>query len=179
MKKILAIILAALCLTSSLGVTGYAATDNIVGDIVQDYVGVTEEEDISDQMMYGIHYEMQVLTPVKLMYKPAPTITFKAPTTAKVTMDTPLSVDYEFVCWKHSETGELYYPGDEIEVDGVVTLHAVFEEKRDNHPQFIRYIITGLEALKRLLLKFLGVTDALEESDKEYYEPTTEPVPAG
>ncbi len=173
MKKITAIILSVLCLFSCLGITSFAATDNIVGDIIGDFIGVTEEEDISDQMMYGIHYEMQPLTPVKLMYKPSPTITFKAPTTAKVTRDTPLSADYEFVCWKHSETGKLYYPGDTIEVTGVVTLYAVFEEKTDNYPSFIRYIITGLETLNRLFKKFLGITDALEENDKEYYEPTT------
>ena len=173
MKKIIAIILSVICLASCFAVPGSAATDNIVGDIVGDYVGVTEEEDISDEMRYGIHYDVFPLSPVKLMYSPAPTITFKAPTTAKVTADTPLSVDYEFVRWEDSVTGEPYYPGDEIEVTGVVTLYAVFEEKQDNHPRFIRYIITGLETLNRLLKKFLGITNALEETDKEYFETTT------
>lgn len=179
MKRIIAMMLAVLCLMSCMGITGYAANENI-GGIVGDILDLPEQEEGEEvPLSYGIHYDLQTLTTVKLMYKPAPTITFKAPTTAKVTMDTPLSVDYEFVCWKHAETGELYYPGDEIEVTGVVTLYAVFEEKQDNHPMFIRYIITGLEALKRLLHKFLAFTNALEENDKEYYEPTTEPVPAG
>lgn len=176
MKKILAIILAVLCLTSCVGVTGYAATDDVINGIGGALGLPEQEEGEEDFLSYGIHYEMQMITTVKLMYKPAPTITFKAPTTAKVTTDTPLSVDYEFVCWKHAETGELYYPGDPIEVTGMVTLYAVFEEKQDNHPQFIRYIITGLEAFKRLLKKFLAVTDGLQENDKEYYEPDVAPA---
>ncbi len=169
MKKIIAIILSALCLASCLSVPGFAAGGNIIGDVIEDYIGVTKEEDISDQMSYGIHYELPPLTVVKLMYSPAPTITFKAPTTAKITTDTPLSADYNFVCWKHSETGKYYYPGDEIEVTGIVTLYAVFEEKTDGHPKFIRYILTGLEALKRLLLSFLRFDNALNETDKEFY----------
>lgn len=173
MKKIIAIILSLICLASCMAVPASAATDNIVGDFVQDFIGVTEEEDIADQMNYGIHYEMFPLSPIKLMYKPKPTITFKAPTTAKITLDTPLSVDYDFVCWEDSETGVLYYPGDEIAVDGIVTLYAVFEEKQDNYSPFIRYIITGLETLKRLIQQFLGITDALEETDKDFYETTT------
>ena len=168
MKKLIAIILSVLCLASCLAVPGYAAGGNIVGDVVEDYIGVTKEDEIIDEMQYGIHYELQVLTTVKLMYSPMPTITFKAPTTAKVTTDTPLSVDYEFVCWQHAETGKHYYPGDTIEVDGIVTLYAVFEEKDDNHPQFIRYILTGLEALKRLLKSFLRFDDAMNETDTEF-----------
>lgn len=175
MKKIIAFFLAALCLCSCVSVTGIAAPGDIVGDVVEDYLDVTQEEGIEDQLRYGIHYDTQFLSTVKLMYSPNPTITFKAPTTTHVTTDTPLSVDYEFVCWKDSETGKLYYPGDEIEVTGVVTLYAVFEEKTDGYPQFIRYIITGLEALNRLLKQFLGISDALEKNDEEYYS-TTVPV---
>ena len=176
MKKIMAIILAVLCFASCLGVTGYAGVDELAGT-VGGIIGLPEEEESEEEALYyGIHYDMETLTLVKLMYEPSPTMTFKAPTTAKVTTDTPLSVDYEFVCWKHAETGKLYYPGDEIEVNGKEVLYAVFEEKQDNHPQFIRYIITGLEAFKRLLKKFLAVTDGLEENDKEYYEPDVVPA---
>ena len=180
MKKVIAIILAVLCLASSLSVTGFAAVgediiEGVVGGILGD--DMPEKEESEDAVVsYGIHYEMETLSLVKLMYKPSPTITFKAPTTAKITTDTPLSVDYEFVCWKHSETGEYYYPGDEIEVTGMVTLYAVFEEKKDNYPRMIRYIITGLETFKRLIKKFLAVTDGLQENDKEYYEPDIAPA---
>lgn len=175
MKKFIAIILSVLCLASCVAMPGYAAVGDIVGDIVDDYIGVTEEDDIGDQLSYGIHYEMSTLSPVALMYKPNPTITFTAPVIAKITKDTPLSVDYNFVCWKHSETGKLYYPGDEIEVTGIVTLYAVFEPKTDNYAQFIRYILTGLEALKRVFQNFLIFNNALEDTDAEFYpiEPTT------
>ena len=180
MKKVIAIILAVICLASSFSVTGYAAAEDIIGGVIGGIIGddlLGSEEESEDAVLeYGIHYEMETLTMVTLMYKPTPTITFKAPTTAKVTTDTPLSVDYEFVCWKHAETGEYYYPGDEIEVTGKVVLYAVFEEKTDNYPQLLRYVITGLECFKRLLKKFLAVTDGLEENDNEYYEPDVAPA---
>lgn len=180
MKKIIAIILAVLCLASSLGVTSFAAVgDDIIEGVIGGILGddMPEKEESEDAVLtYGIHYETDPLSMVKLMYKPSPTITFKAPTTAKVTSDTPLSVDYDFICWKHADTGELYYPGDTIEVTGEVTLYAVFEAKKDNHPQLLRYVITGLEAFKRLLNKFLAFTNGLEENDKEYYEPDVAPA---
>ena len=176
MKKVIAIILAVLCFISCFGVTGYAGLDEVIGGIGGS-LGLPEQEESEDAVLsYGIHYEMETLSMVSLMYKPSPTITFKAPVMAKVTLDTPLSVDYEFVCWQHAETGEYYYPGDPIEVTGMVTLYAVFEEKRDGYPQMLRYIITGLECFKRLLKKFLAVTDGLQENDKEYYEPDVVPA---
>lgn len=175
MKKIIAIILSLICLASFLAVPASAGVEDILGDVIGGILGddlPEQEEDIGDQLSYGIHYEMAPLSNIPLMYKPSATITFTAPTIAKITTDTPLSVDYEFVCWRHSETGVLYYPGDTIAVDGVVTLYAVFEEKDDNYSSFVRYIITGLEAFKRLIQQFLGITDALEENDKEFYETT-------
>ena len=179
MKKVLAIILAVLCLTSCFGVTGYAGAEDILGGVIggiigDDLLGGEESEDAV--LEYGIHYEMETLSMVSLMYKPSSKITFKAPVTTTVTTDTPLSVDYEFAYWKHAETGEIYYPGDEIEVTGKVVLYAVFEEKTDNYPLVLRYVITGLEAFKRLLKKFLAVTDGLEENDKEYFEPEVAPA---
>ena len=179
MKKVLAIILAVLCFTSCFGVTGYAATEDIISGVIGGIIGDdllgSEEESEDAVLSYGIHYDMETLSMVSLMYKPSATITFKAPTTAKITTDTPLSVDYEFVCWKHAETGEYYYPGDEIEVNGKVVLYAVFEEKTDSYPQMLRYIITGLECFKRLLKKFLAVTDGLEQNDNNYYNPEVVP----
>lgn len=176
MKKIIAIILSLICLASCVAIPATAGTEEIIGGVIGGILGddlPEQEEDIGDQLSYGIHYEMYPLSTVKLMYKPKPTITFVAPTVARITLDTPLSVDYEFVCWEDSETGVLYYPGDQIAVDGIVTLYAVFEEKKDNHSPFIRYIITGLEVLKRLIQQFLGITDALEKNDDEFYETTT------
>lgn len=174
MKKILAVLLSVLCIFGMVP-TAFAASDNIIGDIVEDYLGVTEEDEIDQEMMYGIHYEMEPITPVSIMYKPNPTITFQTAVVVKVTSDTPISVDYNFVCWRHGETGEYYYPGDEIEVTGKVVLYAVWEEKTDEYPSFFRYIMAGLETLNRLVKKFLGVIEAVEEADSEYYASTTLP----
>lgn len=173
MKKLLAVLLSILCIFSMLGTTSFAAADDFLGDILESELGVTQEEGIEDQLSYGIHYEMETISLVKIMYKPSPTITFKQPVTAVITMDTPLSADYEFICWRHGETNEYYYPGETIEVDGIVTLYAVWEEKTDNYPSMIRYIITGFEALKRLVDKFLGVIEDTKEFEEEYFATTT------
>ncbi len=173
MKKILAVLLSVLCIFSMLSVSAFAIGDIFEG-VIGDYVGITEEDDgIDAQMMYGIHYKMDTITNVSIMYMPNPTITFKQPVTAKVTTDTPLSVDYQFVCWKHGETGELYYPGDPIEVTGAVTLYAVWEEKSDSESRVIRVITTALETLKRLIQQFLGIIEDVEDFESEYYATTT------
>ncbi|MBQ8504608.1 MAG: hypothetical protein IJ491_10090 [Clostridia bacterium] len=175
MKKILAVLLSVLCIFSAVSTTAFAATDNIIGEVVEDYLGVTEEDGIDQQMMYGIHYEMEPITLVSVMYKPNPSITFDQPMITKVTKDTPISIDYEFLYWRHGETGEIYYPGDSIEVTGKVTLYAVWQEKTDNYPQFIRAMMAGFETLSRLIQKFLGIVEAVEESESEYYATTTMP----
>ncbi len=179
MKKFLAILLSVLCIFSLMSTTAFAAEDEI-GEVIGSLIGLpTEEDEIDQQMMYGIHYEMETLTPVSIMYKPNPTITFKAPTTAKVTEDTPLSVDYQFVCWRHGDTGEYLYPGDEIDVTGKVTLYAVWEEKTDNNPRVIRVIMTAFETLGRLIQKFLGIIEDAEEFESEYYATTVPAVVEG
>ena len=179
MKKFLAILLSVLCIFSLMSTTAFAANDDI-GGIIGDLIGLpTEEDEIDQQMMYGIHYEMETLTPVSIMYKPNPTITFEAPTTAKVTTDTPLSVDYQFVCWRHGDTGEYLYPGDEIDVTGKVTLYAVWEEKTDDNPRVIRVIMTAFETLGRLIQKFLGIIEDAEEFESEYYATTLPAVVEG
>ena len=174
MKKLIAILLSVLCLFSALACPALAGADDLLEDVLESELGVTKEEgEIDDVLMYGIHYEMQTLTTVSITYMPSPTITFKQPVTAKVTLDTPLSIDYQFVCWKEEKTGKLYYPGDEIEVTGEITLLAVWEEKTDKYPRVIRVIINALETLNRLISKFLGVYDAYEEVEKEYGDTTT------
>ena len=179
MKKFVAILLSIICLFSALACPGFAMGD-LFGDILEDQFGMTEEEGSIDQVLnYGITYEMRTLETVSIMYMPNATRTFKSPVVAKVTMDTPLSVDYQLVCWKEKETGAYYYPGDEIEVNGQVVLYAIWEEKTDNHPRFIRVITTAFEALGRLIDKFLGVYDAFEEVEKEFgttAPATTEPA---
>ena len=162
MKKLLAVLLAIICAFSAISVC--AINEDELGDIIGDHFGVTTEEDEADVLSYGIHYEMATLSTVTLLYKPAPSITFNAPTEMVITSDTPVAVDHEWVCWKDQKTGELYYPGDTILVDGKVTLIAVWEEKTDNYPAFIRSAIAGVQALVKLIEKFLGVFDLVNST---------------
>ncbi len=162
MKKVLAIFLAMICMLSAFGVSASAVlNDDLIGDIIEDQFGVTEEESELDAIEYGVYYEMAMLSTVTLIYKPTQTIVLDAPKEVAITADTPIAVDHDWVCWKDQRTGELYYPGDTIYVDGKVTLVAVWEEKTDNYPGFIRSAIAGLQALLRIIEKFFGAFDAI------------------
>ena len=172
MKKLLAVLLAILCAFSAISCC--AINDEEFDEILGDHFGVEPEEDEADILSYGIHYEIATLSTVTLLYKPAPSITFNAPTDMVVTKDTPVAVDHEWVCWKDQKTGELYYPGDVIHVDGKITLLAVWEEKTDNYPGFIRSAIAGIQALVKLIEKFLGVFELVNST--ETTEPSTEAV---
>lgn len=167
MKKLLAVLLAIICAFSCMAVTASAAIEDDLAGILGDYVGLPSEEDEADILSYGVHYEMATLSMVTLMYKPSPSITFETPKVMVITDDYPIAVDHDWVCWKNKETGELYYPGDEIYVDGKITLVAVWEEKTDNYPSFIRSAIAGIQAFVKLINKFLGVFDLIN-STKDY-----------
>ncbi|MBE6785796.1 MAG: hypothetical protein E7538_06140 [Ruminococcaceae bacterium] len=173
MKKLLAVLLAAICAFSAISVS--AVNTDELGNIIGDHLGITTEEDEADILSYGIHYEMAMLSTVTLLYKPSASITFNAPTDMVVTNDYPIAVDHNWVCWKDQATGELYYPGDTIHVDGKVTLIAVWEEKTDNYPGFIRSAIAGVQALIKLIEKFMGVFE-LVNSTAPSEEATTEPT---
>ena len=170
MKKLLAVLLAILCAFSAFSVS--AVNTDELGNILGDHLGITSEKDEADILTHGIHYEMAMLSTVTLVYKPSPSITFNAPTDMVITNDFPIAVDHNWICWKDQKTGELYYPGDTIHVDGKVTLIAVWEEKTDNYPAFIRSAIAGVQALVKLIEKFLGVFE-LVNSTKPSEEVTT------
>ncbi len=157
MKKLLAVLLAIICAFSVMAVPAAAFSADDLSGILGDHFGIEEEEDEADVLSYGIHYEMSTLSTVTLLYKPAPSISFNVPTDMTVTSDTPVAVDHDWVAWKDVETGKLYYPGDVIHVDGKITLVAVWTEKTDNYPGFIRSAIAGLQAFIKLIEKFFGV----------------------
>ncbi len=180
MKKLLAVLLAVLCAFSAVAVSASAIEADDIAGILGDHIGLPPEEDEADILSYGVHYEMATLSTVTILYNPSPSITFETPKEMVITNDYPIAVDHVWVCWKDKETGKLYYPGDTIYVDGKITLLAVWEEKTDNYPGFIRSAIAGIQALVKLVEKFLGVFE-LVNSTKDYVpetETTTEAVVA-
>ena len=172
MKKLLAIFLALICAFSACALTASAAAEDILGDLIEDQLGITQEKDEADVLTYGIHYTSGNLVNVTVVYEPTRTFTFESPCEVTINNDTPIAIDHDWVCWENRETGELYYPGDVILIEGEVTLVAVWEEKTDNYPSFIRSMIAGLQALLRLVEKFFGVFDAINSTKP--IEPTTE-----
>lgn len=172
MKKLLAVLLAIICAFSAVSVSASALDlSGILGGFMGD-LGFEQEEDEADILSYGVHYEMSSYENVTLIYKPSPSITFNAPTEMVITNDYPIAVDHNWICWKNQSTGEYYYPGDTIYVEGKVTLVAVWEEKTDNYPSFFRSVIAGLQGFVKMIEKALGLYDAI--SSPELLEPSTE-----
>lgn len=172
MKKLLAVLLALICAFSVVAPASAATLDDLVG-ILGGQLGLEQEEDEADILSYGIHYEVSSLSTVVVYYTPSPNITFNAPTDLKVTDDTPVALDHDWVCWKDPATGEFYYPGDTIHVDGKITLEAVWAEKTDKHPAFIRSVVAGLKAIIKLIEKYIGIYDFADETRKEAQKETT------
>lgn len=165
MKKLLAILLAVLCAFSTLAVTACAIDEDALGGIIEDQLGVTQEKDEAAAIEYGIFYEMATLSTVTVLYKPTINFAFDAPVDTTVTTDTPIAVDHNFVCWMDKKTGDLYYPGDNIHVEDKVVLWAVWEEKTDNYPGFIRSAIAGLQALLRLFENAFNFFDIINKTE--------------
>lgn len=170
MKKLLAVLLAIICAFSAVSTSAFAMDE--LGDILGDYIGMTTEKDEAAALEYGIYFDMSAVSFVTVLYKPTHTLAFDAPKIVTLTTDTPVAIDHNWVAWKDQETGKLYYPGDKIEVTGKMTLVAVWEEKTDNYPSFIRSIIAGLQAFVKVVDKFLNAFTAI--NDTEDYVPTTE-----
>lgn len=169
MKKLLAIILSVICAFSCLALPANAS---VVGEVATDFFERLFDLEVEEDTMlgYGVFYEMEILSGVSVIYKPSPSIKFENPGTYTITNDTPLSIDYEFVCWEDKD-GNTYYAGDKIYVDGQITLYAVWVEKNDNDIRLARVIKTTVEALRRLIGKFLGFFDIVVEFN-ENYKPT-------
>lgn len=172
-KKALSVFLATLCIFGMLSTAVYAAED-IVGGLITGVIGsdLTMEPDIDEKLYYGVHYEVDSLSGISVMYKPNPDIEFVVPSKVKVTSDVPLAVDYECYAWR-DEAGNLYYPGNDILVTGKVTLYAVWREKDDSDPRVIRTIKTAFQTLIATIKSFLGVFDVIGTPEEEL---TTKPV---
>jgi len=154
MKKLLAVLLSILCVLS---VFGFSASASQVLE------PITEEEPI----LFCVTYQKETLSEVKMMYKPNPSVKLDGPGYVTVTKDTPIAIDHEFICWRDS-VGNLYYEGDKVYVDGEVVLYAVWADKQDNNPKFIRVIQAALYTFQRMLQKAFGIFEDMEEFDKNY-----------
>ncbi len=170
MKKLLAVILSIICAFSCFALPSSAAGEGgLIGELSTDFferlLGIEFEEDTA--IGYGVIYNIDSLDGVSVVYKPSPSIKFENPGTYTITSDTPLSIDYEFICWQDTK-GNRYYAGDKIYVDGTIHLYALWGEKQDNDVRVARIIKTTMEALRRLVGKFLGFYKIVVEFNENY-----------
>ncbi len=176
LKKLIAIILCVLCVTTSIASTASAA-DDMLSHIMNTLLGsdLTMEPDIDERFLFGVHYEIDSVSGVKVMYKPNPDIELTVPSKVEVTGDFPLSIDYECYAWVSAD-GKLYYPGDYISCSGKMILYAVWREKQDNDPKPIRAIKTGFQTIIRMIQSALGIFDVVNTPADELTTTTTKPT---
>lgn len=165
-KKVLSVFLAILCIFGMISTAVYAM-DNYFG-----------EDDDPIENLFGLYYKVDTLAGVSVMYKPNPTITFNTPKLVEISGDLPLAVDYEFYAWK-DENGTIYYPGEDIYVDGKIILYAVGTPKKDNDSRVVRVIKTAFQTLVRSIQSFLGVFDVLKQDVATTTTQVTTTAPAG
>ncbi len=140
MKKIIAVLLSLICLFSIFTFAASAALDS---------------KDDESSIMYGIVYVNEA-PGVKIYYQANPSLDFKCEGYVTVTKDTPIAVNHDFVCWK-DEDGNLYYEGDVVHVDRLITLYAVWEPKTDSYPEIVRIIRCALLSFERFILQIFGI----------------------
>jgi len=142
MKRIIAVLLAVLCV-ASLFTFGLSAA--------------AENED--DTKIYAVIYAKGG---VPVMYEPTPTFRFDRPGWVTVSADTPIAADYDFVCWIDKD-GNHIYPGDKIYVDHEVKLQPLMAPKTDKDDHTVRTIKAAFQALIRVLGKAFGFFKTLED----------------
>ena len=140
MKKVIAVLLAVLCVVSLFSFALQAAAED-------------------DSKVYAVIYTQGG---VPLMYSPTPSFRFDKPGTVTISADTPLAVDYEFVCWIDKD-GNKYYPGQKVHVDSELKLQPKMAPKTDDDSHTTRVIKTALESLIRVLSKAFGTFKTLED----------------
>lgn len=152
-KKIVSVFLVAICIFGMFSTASFAIDEILGGGLL----GGDEDEALN----YGIHYEINPLDGISVMYKPNADREFSVPSRVAVTSDVPLAVDYVCIGWR-DENGNLYYAGEEIVVEGAVTLYAEWEAKSDNDPRAVRTIKTAFQTFIRMIQTFLGVFEVFE-----------------
>ena len=141
MKKILAVLLAVVCLFSVLTVGLSAAAED-------------EEETI----IYSVVYAKGG---VPLMYIPQPTFRYDGPGWVNVTEEKPVAAGYEFLYWIDKD-GNRYDPGDQIYVANEVKLTPVFAKINDGENQTTHTIKGAFQALIALFQRLFKFFRELE-----------------
>ena len=170
MKKTIAIILSIVCLFSVFAIS--ASAD--IGDDISNLQSTIE----GNTFIYCVVYKKEPLSNVKVMYFPGPNLKFDAPGYLKVTNDTPIAIDHDFVCWKDKD-GKQYYAGDDFYVDGECELYPVWKEKTDNYPHFFRVIKAATETFLRMFQKAFGIFKVIDDFNKDYNATSTDPANSG
>lgn len=126
MKRIIALLLALLCLYTALSVCVYAADD--IKDVLEEQMGL----ELEDEKAYGVVFQAGN---AKTMYMPATQIGFDCPGYVRISEDYPIAIGKDFRAWKDSN-GDDVWPGDSIYVDKIVYLTADWSNASTNVTAF-------------------------------------------
>mgnify|MGYP003291202706 CR=1 FL=1 len=146
MKKAITIILTAICLFSMMTITS-----------AKDCVALNENK-------CCLKFNIQTQADLDVVYQGEDYIDFYIPVEFTITKNTPLSTNYDFVCWKDSNTGKQYYIGDKVIIDTSVILEAVWEEKDHSVYGLVNNLMVRFELIIKLISRALGLYNAYENS---------------
>lgn len=141
MKKFVAIILAILCVVS-IPMGAFAS-----------------ELHNQDNQQFCLNFNVKTEEDLKIIYSSEGRMEFDTPVEFTFTENTPVCINYDFVCWQDNKTGILYFPGDKIIVSDTISLDAVWNEKDKSTPDFLNVLIARIRVLIRKISTRFGLYD--------------------
>ncbi|MGN0448036.1 MAG: hypothetical protein ACI4GC_05765 [Acutalibacteraceae bacterium] len=111
-----------------------------------------------DNNVYSLTFISETQSDLNIVYESEKELIFDVPTEYTLAKNTPVAVNYNWVCWRNDATKQDFYPGDKIEIDKNVVLYAVWEKKAGSS-NLLNEIVARLTAFIKNMLELFGYYD--------------------
>lgn len=110
----------------------------------------------SDNKVYSITFVNETVDDLKLVYESVNEISFDVPVEYTLASNTPISTNYNWVCWHNEETNQDFYPGDKIKIYNNLLLRAEWKKKSESSSDFLNEVVARIGAFVKKIFEFLG-----------------------